>query len=84
MANLFTSLQASESATGGILLKRCSRKFRNTQRKSPGAGVSFQPAALLKRDPTGHNNSCFPVNFEKLLRTSFSQNTSRQLILKPL
>ena len=33
---------------------------------------------------TGLLNSCFPVNFEKLFRTSFSQNTSRRLLLKPL
>ena len=37
-----------------------------------------QPATLLKKRLW---HRCFPVNFAKFLRTSFSQNTSRRLLL---
>ena len=41
----------------------------------------FLACSFIKTRP---HNSCFPVNFEKLLRTSFSQNASGRLLLKPL
>ena len=45
--------------------ERCSKKFRKINRKTPVRGF-FQE--VCKR--------CCPVNFEKLLRTPFLQNTS--------
>ena len=39
---------------------------------------SLRPATLLKKRVW---YSCFPVNFEKFLRTLFSQNTSGRLLL---
>ena len=38
------------------------------------------PATLLKKRL---RHRCFPVNFAKFLRTPFSQNTSRRLLLYP-
>ena len=40
------------------------------------AGLS--PATLLKKRPW---HRCLPVNFAKILRTPFSKNTSRRLLL---
>ena len=39
---------------------------------------SIRPATLLKKRLC---HRCFPVNFAKFLRTPFSQNTSRRLLL---
>ena len=41
----------------------------------------MRPATLLKKRL---QQSCFPVNFVKFLRTPFLQNTSRQLLLFPI
>ena len=41
------------------------------------AGLS--PATLLKKRPW---HRCLPVNFAKILRTPFSKNTSRRLLLQ--
>ena len=55
--------------------KRCSYKFRKIYRKTPAAEYFFnkvRAATLLKKRLWYR---CFPVNFAKFLRTSFSQNT---------
>ena len=60
-------MRHTEAATGGILKKGvlCRGLFF---KKIEG----LEPATLLKRRPW---QRCFPVNFEKFLRTLFLQNT---------
>ena len=41
--------------------------------------IKLLPATLLKKTL---RHSCFPVNFEKFLRTPFLRNTSRRLLLE--
>ena len=41
--------------------------------------TGLRPATLLKKRPW---HRCFPVNFARFLRTTFSQNTSERLFLK--
>ena len=63
--------------------KRCSKKFRKIHRKTPVPVSFFNKVAgsacnLLKMRLW---HGCFPVDFAKFLRTSFSQNTSGRLLL---
>ena len=64
-------------------LKRCSQKFDKIHRKTP-VGLfltkvaGLRPATLLKKRLW---HRCFPVNFVKLLRTPFLQNTPGRLLL---
>ena len=45
---------------------------------SQNSQENTRPATLLKKRPW---HRCFPVNFEKFLRTPFLQNTSGRLLL---
>ena len=63
------------SHQGCSIKKRCSQKFHRIHRKAPVP----RPATLLQKRLWCR---CFPVNFEKFLRTPFSQNTSGRLLLK--
>ena len=49
----------TEVATRGVLLKRCSYKFRKIHRKTPVPEPPFNKVAGLRR---------FPVNFAKCLK----------------
>ena len=57
--------------------KSYSEKFLKINRKETCTNVSFLIKLLKKR----LWNRCFLMNFEKFLRTPFSQNTSRRLLL---
>ena len=53
--------------------KRCSKKIRNIQRKTPVPEPLFLKKRLWQR--------CFPLNFVKSLRTPCLNNTSGRLLL---
>ena len=61
------SYKITETATGGVVLKKVFLKIEG-----------HRPATLLKKRLW---HRCFPVNFAKLLRTPFLQNTSGRLLL---
>ena len=65
----------------GKTIKKKKKKKRNHRRRSlffnKVAGQA-RPATLLKKRLW---HRCFPMNFAKFLRTTFSQNTSGRLTL---
>ena len=67
-----SKLQCLEQPPEVFYKKRCPWKFIHRKTSVPG----LRPATLLKKR---FWHRCFPVNFTKFLRTSFSQNTSRRL-----
>ena len=63
--------------------KKCSQKFCKIHRKRPVLDLSFNKVTGLR--PATKKRlwcRCFPVNFAKFLRTSFSQNTSGRHLLE--
>ena len=71
----------NEAATGNILYKRCFLKFTGKhlcQSLCFNKVANLRPATLFGRR---FRLRFFPVNFEKLLRTPFLQNTSMRLLL---
>ena len=63
-----------------LCIKKCSLKFRKIHRKAPvpEPHLCLRPSILLKKRLW---HRCFHVNFAKLSRTPFLQNTSGQLFL---
>ena len=74
----FTSLRRSHRRYS---IKKVFLKISQYQKKNHLHWSFFLACSFIK---TRLHNSCFPVNFEKLLSSSFSQNTSGRLLLKPL
>ena len=72
----------TEAATRGVLCKKLFLEILQNSQENACARASFlpepQPASLLKKRLWYR---CFPVNFAKFLRTSFSYNTSGRLPL---
>ena len=63
-----------------VFLKICQNSQENTcTRVSFLIKLQARPTTLLKKSLW---HMCFPVNFEKFLRTTFLQNTSGQLLLE--
>ena len=83
--NLWGGLCA-EAATGGVLWKICSSKFRITG-KHLCQSLLFNEVAVLRPAKSFRRrlwHRCFPVNFAKkslLKRIPFFQNTSRGMLL---
>ena len=79
---LFYSLQNQPGEA--FYKKSCYWKFRKTYRKTPVPEPLFnkvaglRPQATLKKRPWYR---CFPLNFKKVLRTPFLQNTSGRPLL---
>ena len=61
---MYKFFKTAEAATGGVPLKRCSRKSRNTH--NVGASLVSLESTLLKKRL---QNIYFPVNIKKFLRT---------------
>ena len=79
------SLKLQKQPTEVFYKNRCSLKFHKIHRKRFVPESLFNkatgswPTTLLKR---GFWYRCFPVNFVKFQRISFSQNSSKRLLLK--
>ena len=74
--------KVSEAATGGFLSEKVFLEIPQNSQENACARISFllaRSAALLKKRLWYR---CFPVDFEKFLRTPFSQNFSGRLLLK--
>ena len=84
---LKAKIHYTEAVTGGVLKKSCSYKFRKIHGKTP-VPESFlnktflkfwiKPATLLEKRLW---HRCFPVNFDKFLKTPFLQKSSGRLLL---
>ena len=71
------NVRISEAATGNVLGKRCSKKFRKFYRKTPALESLFNKVAGLQtcniiKKKLQHR--CFPVEFVKFLRTHILKN----------
>ena len=67
-----------------VLQNGCSHKFRKIHRKTPLLESLFNKVADRLAGNFNKNRlqrSCFLMNFAKFFRTTFSQNTSRELLL---
>ena len=77
------NLKLSETATVGVLLKRCSSQFLKYHRKTPVLESLFNKVPGLacnfieKRLP----HRCFPMKFEKFLRANILKNICERLLL---
>ena len=71
--------QKSEAATGGVLQEKIFLQIFQNSLENTCASIF-----LIKLQASGPRlwHRCFPVNFEKFLRTPFSQNTSGRLLLR--
>ena len=84
MARTMVECPSVQRSSGARTLVECAseqtqvKKFRQKQPPEVFYEKRLRPATLFKKRLW---HRCFPVNFAKLLRTSFLQNTSGQLFL---